>query len=276
MKDEDDLRRLLNATGFAFQLAIEESIRKTHTEHGWEVAAREHPWVHEATGTSGHIDIVLEKNAGRLVLECKRTSDARWLFLIPKAEDRDSVRFRSLWCHIPEEGDSLLGWGEFRVLPANAESQFCNVRGSGEGKITLLERLASELARSVEGLASEEGQIARQGTFFPHIYIPVIVTNAELVVATVDPSAIPLGSGKLDDATFRRVPSLRFRKALDGGPLARPRRIGTVRESNREYQRSVMIVAAEALVQFLSDVDLKKINEWESWPWEPLLRRQGR
>jgi len=273
MDNENDFKKLLNATGFAFQLAVEEAIRVSQAEHNWEVVAREHPWTHEPTGANGYIDIVLEKRSYRLVLECKRTSDAKWLFLVPETEDEESIKFRSLWCHVSGNSESLVGWAEFQVLPGSPESQFCNIRGSGEGKTTLLERLASELIRSVEGLASEEGQIASMRTYFPHIYIPTIVTNAELVIGTVDPTSVPLDTGKLDDATFRRVDYLRFRKALDTGPLTHQNRLGTVRESNWKYQRSILIVNAKFLCKLLSRVDIKKLDEFEAWPWEPSLNR---
>jgi len=273
MDNENDFKKLLNATGFAFQLAIEEIIRMSQADHGWEVIAREHPWTHTPTGTNGYIDIVLEKRSYRLVIECKRTFDAKWLFLVPEAEDKKSVRFRSLWCHVPENSEGLSDWAEFRILPDSVESQFCNIRGSGEGKTTLLERLASELIRSVEGLASEEGKIASTRTYFPHIYIPTVVTNAELITGTFDPASVSLDTGKLDVAAFQQVDYLRFRKALDTSPLMRQNRLGTVRESNREYQRSILIVNAKVLCKLLSNLDIKKIDEFEDWPWVPFLER---
>jgi len=44
MTDSKELKRLVNASGFAFQLGIEHAVRQNQGEYGWDVVSREHPW----------------------------------------------------------------------------------------------------------------------------------------------------------------------------------------------------------------------------------------
>lgn len=42
--EHDKLKRLLNASGFAFQLALEAAVRSAPMDDRWQIGAREHPW----------------------------------------------------------------------------------------------------------------------------------------------------------------------------------------------------------------------------------------
>ena len=52
---EADLAKLVNGSGFLFQLAAEEFVRQGVLVHGWDVVAREYPWSTADRGRSGVI-----------------------------------------------------------------------------------------------------------------------------------------------------------------------------------------------------------------------------
>jgi hypothetical protein len=92
MQDED-LIKLINKSGFPFQLRVEHEIQRTKSDHKWELASREHPWSSTTNNELyGYIDLVLnhsEMPGDRLVVECKRIKgdderQLQWLFLIPE------------------------------------------------------------------------------------------------------------------------------------------------------------------------------------------------
>ena len=95
--DDRELRNLLNASGFAFQLGVERSLDPQIQRGLCRIAATEHPWKHEESGSSGFIDFVVERGVVHLVVECKRTRDAKWLFLVPTTTAENVSRFRCLW-----------------------------------------------------------------------------------------------------------------------------------------------------------------------------------
>lgn len=76
-EDKDPLTRLVNASGFAFQIGLEHQITQSRDQHRWVVMSREHG--------SGNL---------RLVLECKRPRDGTWMFLVPGEAVKEENRVR--------------------------------------------------------------------------------------------------------------------------------------------------------------------------------------
>jgi hypothetical protein len=73
-------RKLLNASGFAFQLAIEYAVQAKAGGIQSCIVGREHPW---SSGSAvGFADIALSCVNLFVVVECKRTRDAAWTFLM--------------------------------------------------------------------------------------------------------------------------------------------------------------------------------------------------
>jgi hypothetical protein len=68
---DTELLKLINGSGFPFQMAAKERIQSTSDAHGWEVVAEEHPWRHPSAGSAGFVDLVLHENrptlAGRFI-----------------------------------------------------------------------------------------------------------------------------------------------------------------------------------------------------------------
>ena len=261
----------LNASGFLFQMRVEEEVKRGRERHDWAVAAREHPWDHEKAGRSGFADLVLtDGGAGRLVLECKRVKRAHWYFIVP-ADAQPIVRRTPLyWVHdVREEGTYKgvrLGWGSIQVIPTTFESAFCIVRGSGENDEPLLERIGRPLLYSTEAVAREEILHQRgTGRIDLLLYAPVIVTNATLHVVHCDLPSVSLTTGEIEAAKTTEVPFLRFRKALSHR-FARISRAATLREIAESRQRTLFVVNAASLTKFLSSFQLAQGAE--EYPWQ--------
>ena len=263
----EELNKLINASGFAFQLAIEHTIRATNYKHSWHVVSREHPW--SSGDSDGFIDLVLQKGAVTGVVECKRTRDAAWVFIVPEKEDTKAIGSRALWV-AGDKGIPLSGWDLVQHLPSAHIASFCVVRGSGENDRPLLERLSSTLLASVDALADEEVGILRKRHAGWHgFYLPIIVTTAELHMCKLDPGAVNIGSGMIDTAKFEAVPYIRFQKGFSTKlpPGFNPPNLSG---AGRGYERTVWVVHAQSLVDLLSKLRSDDIfNDPQPWV-EPL------
>src|SRR5437773_4975488 len=257
----------LNASGFLFQLRIEEEVKAGREKHGWVVAAREHPWMHEKSDRAGFADLVLTAGMGRFIVECKRSRQAHWYFIVP-AEAEPNVRSSALyWIQdVPSQGQRL-GWGSLQFVPATSESIFCIVRGSGENDQPLLERIGALLVDSIEAVAREELLHQRgTGRIQELVYAPLLITNAALHVVRCDVSSVSLATGEIDRAEAMEVPFLRFRKALSHR-FAWPSRVATLREISEARQRTLFVVNAASLTQFLSTF-VDSTHGSGIYPWE--------
>lgn len=108
----------------------------------------------------------------------------------------------------------------------------------------MLERLADSILPSTESLALEEARIrnsTRSG--YTAVYLPLLVTNANLQICLFDADDISLQTGKLEksNVTFETVPYIRFRKNLstNARSLKKPQNL---MEANQENERSIFIV----------------------------------
>jgi hypothetical protein len=265
-ENNDSLVNLINSSGFLFQLKLEDEIQKSQPVSPmgrWQPIVREHKWIDPLDGKEGFIDIVLgAEDATRLVIECKRATDASWVFLVP-SEEKEKRRGKFLWT---ESNNNTSDWHDFNLNPPSFESAFCVVRGQGEKDTPLLERLSSLLLRSLESLANEELTLAKQERTI-HLYIPVIVTNATLYACHFNTSDISIESGKLPESNFEEVPFMRFRKNLSStvkSTISFARNLG---EINRENERTVLIINSKELVKALANLDLP-YNLNYPWPWQ--------
>jgi len=57
-EEKEDLLKLVNASGFLFQLRVEDEVTKTSSSHGKTVLAREHRWVDQVTESEKFIDLI--------------------------------------------------------------------------------------------------------------------------------------------------------------------------------------------------------------------------
>lgn len=247
-------RSIANSSGFPLQLRL---AHEANSSSRWSVFLGEHPWRSPFTNAEGFIDLVLldEHRVQSMVIECKRVRQSSWVFMIPRLDCRERTHAR-LWC----SDQSAEGWNEFRWTDwqgtASHEAEYCAIPGQEQGRRNLLERTAAELVEATESFAWQEKELAdnvpQNMRSFRRIYIPVIVTTAELKVSCFDPSTISLEEGDLPhDTTFTTVPYVRFRKSLssrvDTGST-----IDQASDLHRASERSVFVVHAENFGDFIN------------------------
>jgi hypothetical protein len=265
MSDPNDLNKLVNASGFAFQLGVEHAV--THgRDHSWRVVSREHPWASETT--NGFIDLVLEAAPATGVVECKRTRDAVWVFLVPDGEETKRNVTRVLWSVGTNKG-SLTDTGDAEQWPTTYVSSFCAVRGSGENDRPLLERICSSLLMSVDALALQEINIARRASSaWTSVFLPMIVTTAELYVCRMAADAVDLANGTIDKSSFESVPFIRFHKSFPASLLSNDSSTN-LEESAVSSERTVWVINAAHIQQFLKE--LRPLPHRGKDPWTAAL-----
>jgi hypothetical protein len=267
--DDSKLVKLVNASGFLFQLKVEQLISETSEDHGKSILAREHKWVDSSDGNEGFIDLITSAGTnGKIIIECKRVRDADWVFLVPY-DAKETKNTRVPWSRRISDAHQGVAWDDFGFKPESLEAEFCVIRGQGEKQTPMLERLSGILVASVESLANEELNYERSiGHAGLRFYFPVIVTTATLQVCRFQAADIDLKSGDLKQAEFETVPFIRFTKSLHSN-LASSRPPSNLPDAARENRRTVFVVNVEGLVEFLS-------GEWEfnppawggPWPWD--------
>jgi hypothetical protein len=260
--DTEKLSRLLNASGFAFQLAVEAAVKASPGEPNWKVAAREHPW--KTANGQGYIDLVLSAGDLHLAIECKRSHDATWLFLMPDRKQLSRSHARIAWTDTFPHRPDLAGWGDIQVYPASPESEFCVIRGQGEKDKPLLERLASLLCESIDGLATDLIELNKQSES-TKVIIPVIVTNAELQLGEFNPKDVDLESGELASAKFSAVQSVRFRKSLAAASLPDDYEPQQLEDLSSDSERTVFVVQAKHLAAWLNEFQTSAPDNTSAW-----------
>jgi hypothetical protein len=254
---------IANASGFPLQIRIANvasSIAK------WKVILEEHPWHSDETNSKGFLDLVIierDHQFESMVIECKRVRDTSWVFLVPKTDSNkcpDACLWDSKYIDSRWEG---FGWKPWQAMPLSYESQFCAIPGQEHGRRNLLERTASDLIEAIEAfalqekelqekLSSENTRIGFTGFHFNRVYIPVIVTTAELVISHFEPGDISLKDGNLpSNASFEVVSSIRFRKSLTHKLPSSPQ--DSIENAHYMTERTVFIVNAEGFREFLED-----------------------
>ena len=246
---KESLLKLANATGYFFQERLRDEIRQTYGQHGWAVVADEHRW--SANGEEGFIDLILESDNRRMVIEAKRTRGGTWMFLVPDDNSHAEVRARCLSTTRSQEADPKADWCDLPVWPASPEAKFCVIRGHGDRDQPMLERLGGVLLRSTESLAEEELGLGKARPYGDQrLYFPTIVTNALMYVCFYDSAQIDLGTGDLPDGDIQQVNFIRFRKGLST-KLALQGELPNLKYANRAQERTIFVVHSTALVDVL-------------------------
>ena len=157
MNAPKQLLEATNKSGFPLQIAVEQLVKKTCSNHGWSVRHLEHAWFHPLTQEGGFIDLVLQKDTSNLVIECKRVREASWLFLRSDGTEKEQNRCKG-WVSLYTGGRmKAFGWHDLETKPFCVEAMFCTNQGQGNrGAQNMLEPLAANVVSSTEALAMEE------------------------------------------------------------------------------------------------------------------------
>jgi hypothetical protein len=244
---------IVNGSGYPLQIHLESLIDSTVDSHGWRVLVSEHRWVDPVSDEEGFIDMVLEhwSYQVRLVLECKRVAGS-WIFLLPAVKPVKKQETRVLKAQY--DPPSFL-WEDFRIQPESHQSRYCVMEVGGKKDSRTLEKMSGELLISLECLAQEEMSLGKHGGTRMH-YLPVIVTTAQLQKCCFDPRTVNIADGTIApaDSHIDGVDCVRFRKNLATHlPYAKPLP-PDLRESSGENDRTVLVVQADHLMEFLSSL----------------------
>jgi hypothetical protein len=262
----NQLKALVNSSGYLFQLAVEHEVRTNQAQTGWRILTREHPWKNPSDATEGFIDLVLGQGEIRLVIECKRPKGGVWVFLITDQRLMSATRFRMCWTHIKPGRRDLVDWDDFFLDPESPESEFCVIRG-GEDKEPVLERLARCVLSSTEALALEQMILDRPLTLDKlGLLIPAIVTAAELKVCKVDHKDIRLSDGTIDNPEFKTVPWIRFRKSLSI-LIAKGPGLTELSHISQKKVRCIFVINSLHLSDFLKKFNYGKHVRMGLDPW---------
>ncbi len=273
-----DPLKYVNSAGFAFQLAIEEIVKREAGRHGWAVTSYEHPWMNGETPQ--FLDLVLTRGTIHLAVECKRHRDALWTFLVadPRgtAEPRRRLRAPNLRNIDTSDGRSAFtSLTDFQVEPVSWESSFCSVPGAGEGdRVSTIDRLCGELTRGTDALLGQLHSVRSRNNKFGRqempgdesaIGLPVIVTTAKLMVCRFDPAIVGLDRGEIDPTSVTpfEVPFVRYRKSFDALIQNAPdphQGVDSLESLHRYAERTVSIVGARYLVDWLSDLSVRRAS----------------
>lgn len=257
---EKQSRSIADASGFPLQLKVAAVVKASKK---WRVFLEEHPWQSIETKTDGFIDLIItskENDVQSMVLECKRVRQTAWVFLVPKLDPTPRSHARVWHSGHNRTKWTYFGWRDLQAMPASYESKFCAIPGHEHGRRTLLERTAGELVEAIEALAIQEKLLeetqAVLGQFgIQRVYIPVVVTTAELRVAFFEPTAVSLNDGCLPvDTTITTVPYLRFRKSLTSRVNATGEH--SLKTAHEATERTVFVVNSEGLQDFLQNWEL--------------------
>jgi len=255
--------KLLNASGYLFQLAVEDVAKNSNK---FEEVMRELPWRNSETGTGGFADLLFSYGMVRIVVECKRPKDGIWLFLVDK-DVKEAFRAKCRWVDSKPGKKDLSGWDDIAIIPGSIESEICIIRGQGEENSPLLERLSNVLLESVDALAAEEISLTNQQSFGEHlVYVPMIVTAADLKICRIDSNQIELKDGTIEQAVFDSVPMVRFRKSLTTS-LTAGASPESLSASNKNKERTILIVNASSLSEVLSNWEIKNFTHQPHYPW---------
>lgn len=262
----------VNSSGYLFQLRIEHEVKVSQLNHHWQVLATEHRWTDKESNESGFIDLVLNYEALRIVIECKRVQDTSLLFLNPSRIGMNNFAYL-YWCHSQKEKRYIADWDQFDFSQSFPRSEFCIQYPKEKMQ---LESVASGLLRSIESLARQEGRINQPENGQNYVYIPMIVTSAPLYLCKFDIAKVELTDGMLKDGsqTFEQVPFVAFQKGLNTGPAnenrARLRRkLGRdpgLQLLNKKLVQTVFVVDVSYLITFLREMELDKAYT-TPWPW---------
>ncbi len=270
----DDLtagfRKALNRHGYTFQYLVCGEAQRLYEkgDSPWQFIAAEFPVETPSAGT--RIDLILRhrQHPHIMVVECKRANPAvaNWCFAkAPRVSRNRSreyyfaerlVRNESECSSAPIRSTQEIDAYHI-ALEVRRQGAKGDVAQSGRGSI---EEAATQVLRGVNGLAElflHHPELLGDRQYV--VISPAIVTTAELFISPVNLLVGDLGTGEVDDdfpglekrtwtnLQYHQSPSLKH-----SGEEARMYPVELWRILDSEYVRTVPIVSAEGIGEFLS------------------------
>ncbi|MCC6458049.1 MAG: hypothetical protein IT328_24050 [Caldilineaceae bacterium] len=261
---------IVNGQGYLLQEAVEHLVRRGDRQQvgAWSMVSREHYWEHANRQQSGYVDLIIDSDEFVGVVECKRyAQETPWIFLCPKSAPPEMGYSSLHWAYRSQHDDIGTGFDKFLHRPGSYVANFCVVDGQAKEK-PMLERVAGNLFYSVEALAAQYMSLPNlQGG--ASVFLPIIITTAQLYVCKYDNKEIDPVSGtlQLDHAQFETVPFIRFHKVFTNTDIDLDS-IERFSEIEERQSQTVIVVQAGSLARFLSECkDLRLPRHVHRWPW---------
>ncbi|MGH0037768.1 MAG: hypothetical protein ACQGVK_22285 [Myxococcota bacterium] len=250
-------------------MAVAKAIRDSYENHGWDVVGTEVPW------SGGFVDLVIRQGSTVQFVECKRSLDDEWIFLVDNNQARPTERCRLEWFNghaqaeperfIPGLRYHRLFTSEFRVSPGSLESEYC-VTTKKKSPTQTLEPTCSELLNALHEL----GDICGDSHEFPleHL-IPTIVTSAPVLTCAFEPTAQMLATGEIENATTIPARLVRFRKSFVNyrSDQFADSPVG-LRSLREDRERTVLVIHAESLIDVLQGMTAPRYDRHGATPPE--------
>ena len=263
---DETIEKVLRDSGFPFQKRVLQEIEAHSSEHEFGVLADDIPW--ELGELAGSVDLVLARGAHRLLLDCKRAGREEsnpWVFLTD-GRSQPTTRARCYWRgpvaqpgRPPDELGERAAYNDMDFEPVSDESDSCAITGSKDRRDNLIERIARNLLRGAVAISEQERHsTAGRSASYRCVYVPVIVTTADLHVASVTPDNVSLADGRTRNAKVERIDIVRFRKGLEVPTWD----VEDLRDAHEQSQRTVFVVRGSAIVRFLTQWRLVGAPQW--------------
>jgi hypothetical protein len=154
-------------------------------------------------------------------------------------------------------------WNKIHIRPESYEAAFCVMETGGKKDSRTLEKLAGELLSSLECLATEETALMKvlyekiPPPLFADrkLYLPVIVTTADLQAMSFNPSNVDLKTGVVTDGKTEIVEFIRFCKNLATHIDYEKPKLYNLHDLNQENDRTVFVVHTESFITFLKMIE---------------------
>jgi len=252
--------------GFQYRVLHEtERLFKQSIGRSWSFEVQEHP----VRGT--HVDFVLWHECDHvsyyLVVECKRTNPAysKWAFLRTPYVRHGESGYEFLAEGLRKNEKLALAdripvgvWCEDRPSYNHAAELKSQTHGDSctEGK-GALQRAIEQALRGVFGLAGQLRHRQSHLTTPQAVFLPAVITTADLLVGDLDVGAIDLATGAVDQSklALERQPFLLHSHGaspdIQGDVAPVPTRLhGLPQLFDAEFHRTLLIIQASELERF--------------------------
>jgi len=254
---------IVNETGYPFQILVEHLVKSSKDKHLWSVVSREFPYINPETNESGFIDLLQEYDGKviRMVIECKKYS-GDWVFLLPETESAEKKSAKILRS---KEPNFVSFWSKEIVNPASLQSMFCIRVNEGKRDSNPLEKIARELLHSTEAVLEIENEIRRKPNsdgWWNKVYVPVIVTTANLKILSFSENDIDKSNGEIEKtkSNLDDVSYIRFTKSFSTSLKTEYASNSDIESVYRDKERTVFVVQVEHFVEFLKNFSISRLS----------------
>ncbi len=199
--------------------------------------------------------LIVKKNPyidPRLIIKCNRFI-GDWKFYLPNTNKNQIGKGKCIYVEkqpeIKEQLEKLI-WIEPSIGPLSLVSEHCVMKSEGKNDFHSLEEILKELLGFLEDIAKKDMSIPYSNPFWKRIYIPIIVTTANLQSCIFDPNTIKKGS--IDNCKINKIELIRIRMNLSTNIEDNELKINEdIKSVYQKNQFTVLILQEDHMMQSL-------------------------